>query len=354
MTPAQRKALNLPKTFYVAAYRGMEEWLRDKATMNPPHARDTSDPNDQNYSIPLGEEYSSPHGGGVIPDYHGFPTGLSPGYAQGAQGSPIDLTSTDSPVISTGNSRGGGTPPHVRRPLHPTMQSASTVNLQRGGGTFSNPVPPFQDLNLNAPPSPIFGTQMGAGGATPHTSPVSAPAGCVPPVSRQGRRLEEVHVLSSSATSTAGAELRKSMGNTGVRKKRSIDTTSIADGVMESAEKMVKVLGEINETQRTTEKAKLETHAKHFMESLEYKRERDRMLMENARIAQEQARLGLMNQQMVVHALASLASAIGRSVSPMGPPPTPNPAPEDSRPTASPSTAPTPPDVGDATTSDAM
>ncbi|KAG0596041.1 hypothetical protein M758_UG219000 [Ceratodon purpureus] len=331
--------------FYAAAYRGMAEWLRDRATMNPPHARDSSDPNDQNFSIPLGEQYSSPHGGGVIPDYHGFPSGIFHGGAEARRQSPIELTSIDSPMVSTNHCYGVQTPPHARRTLSLAMHPASTANLHRGPGAIPNPVLPFQDLNLNAPPSPLFSMPFVAAPALTNSAPVSAPAGSVPPVSRQVRRAEHVHVLSSSATSIAGAKLRKSMGNTGVRKKRNIDSLSIADGVMESAEKMVKVLGEINETQRTTEKAKLETHAKHFMESLEYKRERDRMLMENARIAQEQARLGLMNQQMVVHALASLASAIGRTVAPMGPPPTPKAPANDSPSTKSLPTSTEPPDV---------
>ena len=42
----------LPKTFFVAAYRNMAKWLKEKATLNPLYMRDTSDPNDHNYGGP--------------------------------------------------------------------------------------------------------------------------------------------------------------------------------------------------------------------------------------------------------------------------------------------------------------
>ncbi|KAG0596143.1 hypothetical protein M758_UG228200 [Ceratodon purpureus] len=106
------------------------------------------------------------------------------------------------------------------------------------------------------------------------------------------------------------------MGSIGYCRKRSANGTSIADGVNQSAEKMVKVLNEINDTQKTTEREKLEVQTRHFQEKLRYKRERDIVAMENARISQEHARLGLMNQTMVVQAISNLASAISWSIAP--------------------------------------
>lgn len=144
---------------------------------------------------------------------------------------------------------------------------------------------------------------------------VSPLAGSVPAVSRQGRRPDEVHILSSTATSAA-VELRKNLGNTGHRKRGRHDTSGIAEGVTLSAEKMVKALGDINDTTKATEREKLQVQTKLFEQNLDYKKERDRLQLENARIAQEHTRLSLMNQQMVVQAIANLASAISRSVAP--------------------------------------
>ena len=99
-------------------------------------------------------------------------------------------------------------------------------------------------------------------------------------MSRQGRKPVEVHLLSSTATSAAEL-LRKSMGNTGHRRKRSAESSAIADGVAKSADKMFRVLSDINETQRSTEKEKLEVHGKHFQQSLDYKKERDKLNFKN-------------------------------------------------------------------------
>ena len=104
---------------------------------------------------------------------------------------------------------------------------------------------------------------------------------------------------------------------------------------------MVRVLGDINDTQKATEKEKQKVQTKLFEQNLEYKKERDCLLMENTKIAQEQQRLGLMNQQMVVQAIANLASAIARTLpSPLTPsaraaatgPDAPKPAPGDAEP----------------------
>ena len=48
-----------------------------------------------------------------------------------------------------------------------------------------------------------------------------------------------------------------------------------------SAKKMVKVLSDINEMQKTSERQKLKVYSKHFWESLEYKRERGRLTVTN-------------------------------------------------------------------------
>ena len=84
----------------------------------------------------------------------------------------------------------------------------------------------------------------------------------------------------------------------------------LAEEVTKRAHNMVKVLSDINKTQRSTEKEKLEVHIQYLKEQLDYERERDRQSLENVRIAHEHTRLGLMNQEMVVEAIANLVSAI--------------------------------------------
>lgn len=314
----EKKQHKLPKSFYAAAYRNMAEWLRNKATINPPHARDTSDPLDANYGAPVPGESTE-----VMDELDMMREDAWRQVPLNAA-SHIDLTAGESPSVSSahgqpgvGGSSGVGQDPTV--PTH----TASAAEIGRRRPDFVPPRRVGDEINLNAPPahggtSQRTGPNHPAPSANVRGSPsvgYSAPAGSVLQVSRQGRPPNEVHVLSSSATSAA-VELRKTFGSTGHRKKRSADTTAIAEGVSQSAEKMAKILSDINDTQKTTEREKLEVQTRHFREALDYKIERDRMALENVRIAQEHTRLGLMNQQMVVQAIANLASAISRTPPP--------------------------------------
>lgn len=293
-----------------------------------------SDPNDGNYKAPIPEEEAARM---EFMDNKGediWPTGL------GGFPSPIDLTVGDSPAVSTshsqqglfGNPLGGGL-------RGPAANTASRHDVGRHRESMRSPRRNMEDINLNAVGStPSRSAPVPSYQSVPTTQPtgggVSAPTRSIPPVSRQGRRPEDIHVLSSSATSAA-AELRKTFGNTGHRKRRNADASAIAEGVTQSAKKMVRILSEINDTQKSTEREKLEVQRRHFEEQPQYKRERDRMNMENVRIGQEHTRLGLLNQQMVVHAIPNLASAISRTV----PPTVPNLATADTTPSMTPDLA---------------
>lgn len=340
-----KKLHKLPKAFYGVAYRNMAEWLKCKATINPPHARDTSDPNDANYGAPLprdegpGMDFMDTLGDEVRPS------------GGGSFATHIDPTMSDSPAVSSAHSQRYVYSQNVGAGLERTSpQTASTGDVGGESYTMRSPRRGGEDINLNAPP-PVVPTPPRPGVA-PHVANAaptilppgenSAPAGTIPPVFRQGRSPNIIHVLSSTATSAA-AELRKSMGSTGHRKKRSAEATSIADGVTQSAEKMVRVLSDINETQKNTEKEKLQVQTRHFQEQLLYKRERDQLALENVRIAQEHTRLGLLNQQMVIQAIANLASVLSRTITQSAPqqaaadtggPSTSNAAPPDAAPDA--------------------
>ncbi|KAG0606268.1 hypothetical protein M758_9G127100 [Ceratodon purpureus] len=85
-SPEEKKLYKLPKVFYISAYRNMAEWLRDKATLTPRHARDTMDPNDRNYSATIPEEVSQGTG---FRDRLGDQEGWQG--VQGPQPAPIDL-----------------------------------------------------------------------------------------------------------------------------------------------------------------------------------------------------------------------------------------------------------------------
>ncbi|KAG0627716.1 hypothetical protein M758_2G222900 [Ceratodon purpureus] len=317
-SPEEKKQYKLPKAFYISAYRNMSEWLRDKATLTPPHARDTMDPDDRNYSASIPEEASQGRGFLDRLGEEGWPG------VQGPQPAPIDLSASDSPQMSTGYSHRNIGSPGLGAGLGSTpLHTASFADLGRLRSNLPSQGFRSEEINLNNPPQ--VGVTPPRGGQSPVTQqpprsgqvPVrsSPPAGTMPPASRQGRPIEEVHVLSSTATSAA-AQLRKTIGSTGHKKRRSSEVSGIAEGVSKSAEKMVRVLGEINETQKETEKEKLQVHTKLFEQGLEYKRERDRLNLENTRIAQEHQKMTLMNQQMVVQAIANLASALARTLPP--------------------------------------
>lgn len=323
-TSDEKKLHKLPKAFYLSAYRNMADWLKDKATMRPPHARDTMDPADGNFQSPILDDIGI--AGGFLDsmgDEGMWPVDIGPTATH------IDLTASESPVISSAQSHRGLFQNLSAGAMPVSAQATFTVaDLARNMGDLRSPQRMRQEMDLNAPPAPVVSplrstpaplraSSAGLGAAA------SAPAGTFPAVSRQGRRVQEIHVLSSTATSAA-AELRKAIGSTGHKRKRTAEGSAIADGVTKSAEQMVRALSDINDTQKSTEKEKLQVQSQLFHQNLEYKRERDRLNLENTRIVQEHTRLGLMNQTMVVQAIANLASAISRSVGQVPPPTPPN------------------------------
>lgn len=100
-TAEEKKTHKLPKTFYLSAYRNMAEWLRDKATMNPPHVRDTMDPHDGNYNAPLSQEVGPGTGFLDSMSDEGWVAPLR------RAASHIDLTAEVSPAVSYAQSMHG-------------------------------------------------------------------------------------------------------------------------------------------------------------------------------------------------------------------------------------------------------
>ena len=132
-TAEQKKVLKLPKAFYAVAYRNMSEWLKDKATMQPPHSRDTMNPDDGNYQAPIpdvefGMEDMDSQG---EPAWHRTIGRMIP---------PIELSDSESPAVSShqshdgtfayGHAQGAGAAPN---------HTASVADLGRHRANFRSP-----------------------------------------------------------------------------------------------------------------------------------------------------------------------------------------------------------------------
>ena len=93
--------------------------------------------------------------------------------------------------------------------------------------------------------------------------------------------------------------------NTGQRRNVQKGHKLMADVTAEAGEKMVRTLQEMTDANKEMEQRRQDMQRIMHDEQMEYKRERDRLEMENIRLT-------LLNQGMVVHAISSLAEAIGR------------------------------------------
>lgn len=130
-TAEEKRQQKLPKSFYAIAYRNMAEWMRHKATMTPPHTRDTMDPLDANYQSPVGGA------GGQFMNEMDILREDAWLRAPVRAASTIDLTAGESPVVSSAQTHGGGVGNRGlgNAPTAPTHTAS------------------IWEINLNAPPS---------------------------------------------------------------------------------------------------------------------------------------------------------------------------------------------------------
>ena len=130
-TPAEKKLHKLPKTFYFIAYKNMAVWLRDKATLTSPHARDTMDRNDHNYHAPIPEDSGHFQSSQPLPS---FDTQDSWAPLRGGIGAPINLHSGESPAVSSGRTQRSlgsqGIPAGVHIPPPNTSSFADVSRLK--------------------------------------------------------------------------------------------------------------------------------------------------------------------------------------------------------------------------------
>jgi hypothetical protein len=116
-----------------------------------------------------------------------------------------------------------------------------------------------------------------------------------------GRQVSNPQTLSSN---TSAAPPRWNTSHIiGVRRKNSSAIKLVVDVTAEGSEKLLAGLKDINDTARELKKEELALEMKIHEENLHYKQEKDKMLLENSKLA-------LMNQTAMVAAMASLAKAI--------------------------------------------
>jgi hypothetical protein len=112
---------------------------------------------------------------------------------------------------------------------------------------------------------------------------------------------EDPQTLSSDTSATAGR--RNTSHSTGVRRKNSAAIKLVAEATVEGSDKLVASLKEINETSEDMRKEEMVMELRIHEENLRYKQEKDKVLLENSKLA-------LLNQTAVIAAMASMAEAI--------------------------------------------
>lgn len=214
-------------------------------------------------------------------------------------------------------------PPHVRDTLAPNdsnyrwPQPDTQINAEEAD------IEPDMEDPLELSQQEAFDTTEGSSPPrsprrTP-TTPTAIPAftdTTASPSSRPSTRLPPgvtPHVISSSDTSQYAVNRRH--GNTGVRRKSLSGHTVIAEATKASGALMAAKMEDIANASRDLERSKIEVQLKLFTEQMEYQREKDRRMYENAQIANENARLAILKQGEMVSCLSHLSTVLGRGMS---------------------------------------
>lgn len=115
-------------------------------------------------------------------------------------------------------------------------------------------------------------------------------------------------LLSSSVTPRGTP--RRRPPNTGIRRKSLSGHSLIADATRATGDAMANQMRDIAEASRELEKARIEVQQRIFSEQMDYQKLKDQRLQENARLANENAKLAIEKQAEVVSCLAQLSSAL--------------------------------------------
>jgi hypothetical protein len=326
---AQRRERTLSKNFDMYVYRDMNEWLKHKPTMMPPHFRDLLNPNDHNFIPPNGAQ------DGNIEDYGKSPlSGMSSSeptlhaYASAAAHEAATESSDtweEGPQETEATLEGNQTLPSF--PTGPPLsRSAATFQQYIGGVSTRLPPMPIVDLNYSAPASPItapgqpssplpqtctwIGTpplptqsppsrrttapDMQNAGKGPNDPPPTvgprrahiphppqaSHGGQVPLGSgtsgsgMEGTRESDPHVLSSSDTSGARSN-KPTIGSIGVRRKNNAGIKLVVDATLEGSDRLVAGLKEINDTAKVMKREEMDLELRIHDENMHYKLQRD-------------------------------------------------------------------------------
>lgn len=355
ITYADRRKENLPRSFFKEVYANMYEFFMSRPIMNPPHHRDLLRPEDGNYASDNRRGSASDIHADVKDDESFMDSQPDSYYMSDSLGDSANIpvreeTRESSPDVSHwGNGAWTGHPAPENVYPAPPPQRASTVNIG-GNPSFSHGVPGGSMSHPQGQYTTPVETAATAGGGGPMHSPVNtarqSPTAANLPTARHSPRVPlrgispqaartagmagsgqagRPHILSSLGTSTY--DVTRLNRNTGQRRNGHTRHKLMADVTAEAGEKMVKTLQDMTHANKEMEGMRLEMASKMHAEQMEYKRDKDRLELENMRLA-------LLNQGLVVNAISSLAEAIGRSAQQPASPYPPRPAPVQANPPA--------------------
>lgn len=103
-------------------------------------------------------------------------------------------------------------------------------------------------------------------------------------------------------------------GNTAVRRKNISGHSVIAEATKATGAVMASQMQEIADASRELERSKIEVQLKLFSEQMEYQREKDRRMYENAVMANDNARLAILKQGEMVTCLSQLSTVLNRGL----------------------------------------
>ena len=168
-------------------------------------------------------------------------------------------------------------------------------------GTGGNTPPHSPHLTS---PSPCRATGPSLSTSTPNLWPPNGiPTGVTP---------QAPQVISSSDTSEF--TIKHQSGNTSVWRKNLTADNVIAEATKATGNVLAQHMQDIAESSRELERSKIEVQLKLFSEQMEYQREKDRRIYENALATNENARLSILKQGDMVNCLAHLSSVLSKSL----------------------------------------
>ena len=257
MNAAERKSENLPRSFPQDIFFLIHEWSGSRPAVTPPHGRDTLAADDCNYRSGQTAEEKADEADDIN-ELFMDPLSGAEAFADSEEHS----VSTRSPI--------------------PIPAKATSSRGQKGPAATGTVTPLPK-------------------GTAPIATATPLPKGTIPPG-------VTTHLLSSNETVEASGRSRPS--NTGQRRKSLSGHSLIANATRATGEAMAEQMKQMAKESQELEKSKIEVQTRLFDQQMQYQIERDMRLQENARLANENAKLAIEKQGQVVLCLANLSSAL--------------------------------------------